>query len=316
MGSCVEREASGATNEHQEEVVDAPDERVPEQTGLHEAGVGVPMEGGADIDGDGTKEHSNVHLGELQWGSDPMDGESVSSPGFGIEVDFVPGDPDELLNRPGWERGIEENYALYGIEIDIVRDEVLTGDSTVETYLEDVLYSDGVSAPEFLTLHYGAYDGRGEKHLIVANKPGPEIETFRSGVWGGNWRYGVEVSGIFVEPVESMATSSTRPNVTMAQVLRSRFSSKTGYLTGFVEMHEIGHSLYIGEADDKPYAVLPIGEVYSGSGADPTPEINSGTSRWSIMRIGWSRSSEFTKEHTSYWAFSIEELTTTEDDHK
>lgn len=251
-----------------------------------------------------------MHIGELQWEANPRDGSSVPSRGFSIEVDFVSGTPEQLINRSSWERGIEENYALYGIEIDLVRDETLDEEALSSQTIVEIDSSDGVSVTEFVALYDVAYDGKGEKYLVVANKPGSLVETYKPGVWGGNWRYGIQMSGLFVNSIRREAESEVTEN----QTSPSTFASKTGYLTGFVEMHEIGHSLFAGEADDKPYAVLPVGEVYSGTAADDTPEVlqlagNRGD-QWSIMRRGWGSTTVFTSNGAVYWAFSIEEAST------
>jgi len=61
------------------------------------------------------------------------------------------------------------------------------------------------------------------------------------------------------------------------------------------QIHEIGHSLNAGEADDSDDAVAIIiseDEIYSGEREDVTPE-NATISgqdrvRWSIMSSGWN----------------------------
>jgi len=67
------------------------DETVSKQADVHHTDE-VASAVGADIDRvDDNKEHSTIHIGELQWGSDPDDGESVPDTGISIEVDFTIG---------------------------------------------------------------------------------------------------------------------------------------------------------------------------------------------------------------------------------
>jgi len=82
-------------------------------------------------------------------------------------------------------------------------------------------------------------------------------------------------------------------------------------------MHEVSHSLETGEIDDN-MGPLPLSEVYSGSGADDTPEsveINGQTRRsaWSIMRRGYVPQVLVEHRETTYFSFSIEELLSVEE---
>jgi len=81
-------------------------------------------------------------------------------------------------------------------------------------------------------------------------------------------------------------------------------------------MHEVGHSLEAGESDDNP-GNLPFSEVYSGSGADSTPEVivikNSARSGRSIMRRGYAERTQITYQETTYFTYSVEELLSIEE---
>jgi len=99
------------------------DEIVTEQTDLHHVADDAP---GTDIDGDEAREHSNVHIGERQWGTDPTDGDPPNL-GVGVEADFVDGLPENRLDNEEWVTTIEENYALYGITLQIERDDTISG---------------------------------------------------------------------------------------------------------------------------------------------------------------------------------------------
>jgi hypothetical protein len=78
-------------------------------------------------------------------------------------------------------------------------------------------------------------------------------------------------------------------------------------------IHELGHLLGTGRADDDEWVVLPD-EVYSGSGDDPTNEGIGYTGpdryEWSVMSSGWNDPIDYTPMQGDYVAFSIEELST------
>jgi len=76
-------------------------------------------------------------------------------------------------------------------------------------------------------------------------------------------------------------------------------------------VHEIGHQLGAGRADDGQ-GLNPFTEVYSGSNADDTPE-EVGLQRfvdpeWSVMAEGWEENIDKEPMDGDYIAFSIQEL--------
>jgi hypothetical protein len=88
-------------------------------------------------------------------------------------------------------------------------------------------------------------------------------------------------------------------------------------------MHEIGHALSVGWADDKPIPTLPdqIGpkafEVYSGietddaGGIDESPEpIESGEQEWSIMMSGRATRFDGGQSPHPILVLSLEEIAT------
>ena len=80
-----------------------------------------------------------------------------------------------------------------------------------------------------------------------------------------------------------------------------------------VTLHELGHSLSIGEVDDNRSRRLPFSEVYSGdSRNDNTIERvdirGSKVTEWSIMRSGWNSESLIYHGNTGYHVYSLEEL--------
>jgi len=79
------------------------------------------------------------------------------------------------------------------------------------------------------------------------------------------------------------------------------------------EMHELGHSFHLGEADDD--GPLPLQEVYGGNRDDDTPERiidrnEREIRRWSLMREGWRPQSLIYHNSAAYHVFSLEELST------
>jgi len=86
---------------------------------------------------------------------------------------------------------------------------------------------------------------------------------------------------------------------------------------GATQMHEIGHSLNIGRADDEVRVGTLFNnfEIYSGSVKDDTPERlrpQSTIQRWNIMARTSDRLS-VQPMNGEYFAFSLEELSTMRD---
>lgn len=272
------------------------DEMVNEQVDVHHTDE-VASAVGADIDNDGTKEHSNVHIGELQWGSDPQLIGQTPSIGVSVEADFINGHPANTFDTSGWENSIEDNYALYGISLDLIRDD--TVDSVTNGNVGDI----------------GT-----DLYLLVTTEM----------AIGETWGINLEASTQSVPVVPGRghllyaeAIADDQGIVSNQAVQRSAFTSRSKLLGAFVEMHELGHSFRIGRADDRSVP-LPPGEVYSGietSGTfskpnDMTPELvrigGDSAREWSVMRIGWDGDSLVSSDGATHFVFSIEELTTIE----
>jgi len=62
-------------------------EIVQEQVGFHDIDR-APSPFGADIDGDGDAEHSNIHIGELQWNTDPTVSSGSERPDLEIPIEI------------------------------------------------------------------------------------------------------------------------------------------------------------------------------------------------------------------------------------
>ncbi|WP_436932712.1 VWA domain-containing protein [Halosimplex halobium] len=285
-------------------------EIVQAQVGIHEINNTVPGIG-ADIDGDTDQEHSNVHIGELQWGTDPTDSSNTPEPDLSVEVDFSMF-TRQTLNSSTWERNIESNFGIYGAPVDIRPDETVDGEFG-RTYRQDN------NLDTDLYMYVGPYPS--EALLVVLRVP-KDIRNYitTKTAWNvertnedypGDVYPGFPDNGIILfEPqVRDLGNS-----VTTRGLAQSPYSNATRLTGGFVAMHEIGHSLEIGENDDSEVLPLPMGETYSGSSIDDTPErvrIRGGKFEiWSIMRSGYSSQSLIYRNGTGYFSYSIEELLT------
>ena len=287
------------------------DEIVQAQVGVHHVDE-VASAGGADIDSDGQDEHSNVHIGELQWGTDPTDETDKLDEQFEIEADFLEGPANQELNTPEWERGIEDNFALYGIDIEMNRDDTIT---TPDGNF-DIIWG--------AKKYFGPDKVADESHDLYLMAGGSPIDILpNSDATGVNiqaiLRTHDEVPGwartiageitdeahmVFTENINAGAVADP------SDYHQTPYTSELQLVSAGVELHELGHSFGIGEADDT--GALPEGEVYSGSSDDETEENlkTRATETWSIMRAGWGTDALFTHNGTSYHAFSLEELMT------
>jgi len=281
------------------------DEIVQEQIGVHHTSR-VASAGGADIDNDGLREHSNIHIGELQWKTDPAETDDMPTVGISVEVDFLEGTTS--LDSQDWENGIEENWDLYGISLGIDRDDTIT------------------TGPFASITNHGKFNSENrDLFMLIGDEPiggltGPGVPDKIENAWAFNFDRSSEDFGtplpangmiLFHHRIRSIAPS----RVSERDLDQSPYYWQVRVLASKIAMHEIGHSLRIGEADDN--GRLPLGEVYSGSAADETPELVNirGDSRaiWSIMRRGWTSPSLIYHKNTGYYTFSLEELSTISD---
>lgn len=270
-------------------------EIVAEQAGVHERWQvkDVPDSVTAatvDYDNDGRVERSNLQVGELQWDTDPTtQSETVD---LSIETDFVAGLPNQRLNSSGWERGIEDNYALYGIDIDIVRDERLS-----DPIANSAPRSVSTDADQYMAVTTESiFPGTGFNAYATTESYIPVQLPLR---------------GMYVY-AESIVDIGAPGRVDQRHLAQSPYNNETQVVAAHVAMHEIGHSFGAGVNDDKGLGWLPQDEVYSQSNNDATPErLTSGrATAWSIMRSGWTDSAVHTADGKLYYAFSIEEMVT------
>jgi len=297
------------------------EEVVPEQIGTHHVSSPVP---GADVDSDGKREHSNIHLGESYWNgkaghsADPRDAGSEPDLDLAVEVDRYENAsklPIRLLDN------VSRNYALYGLNVTFTESDILS-----KKQLENRLVSrprdpnDG--RPKFVELPIGYqesleieqtyHNDTSKFYMFVTTEgdqnPGDLPQSFNgtggvASTNGNNFPSGFGW-GVLIFTQDHDGTEP--PNHTKSEHLHKTI------------MHEIGHVMGAGRKDDG--ALLnPFAEVYSGSDSsprDPTKEY-VGTSpyddpRWSIMSSSWVDEATGPPMDGRYFAFSIEELLTIE----
>ncbi|ELZ30501.1 hypothetical protein C475_00115 [Halosimplex carlsbadense 2-9-1] len=259
------------------------DEILQEQIKIHNT-TEVSSAAGADVDDDGVVEHSNVHVGELLWDTSPVGG---SSPDLNVtvEADYLEGLPEKRLNNTVWENGIEENLALYSINLDIIRD-------------------DNVSEKAALTGI--APDMNTDLHLSVVNK---------NNIAGDATGYNLDAS-VVPAPLplnghmiyaQKFAQADYRN--AKARLSVSPYNTETELYAAKTELHELGHSFNLGVVDDQP-GPLPFSEVYSGKDADVTREKleNRPGAQWGVMSKGWRSGTVFESDGVGYYVYTLEEL--------
>jgi len=268
------------------------------QVGIHNVGEAPtpsdPARRGADVDGDGTVEHSNVHLGELHWRTsgntvdgDPTDTDVTPAPSLEFEVDY---DLRNELSQQTIETylgDVTDNYALYGIEVTFEIDESLTRSELNEVNRTAPPYSWGAADEVRNEFH----DDRSVAYMFVTTDVEDSGTTGRASRRGGTYPTGIDFG-----------------TAMFTQNLRSQ-NPREDFMTTAV--HEVGHLFDAGFNDETG----PMGEVYSGDSSDGTTEeikLPSGrtTDTWSTMSSGWQNAYGDTPMNGNYVAFSIEELFT------
>ncbi|WP_154020960.1 dockerin type I domain-containing protein [Haloarcula sp. CBA1127] len=153
-------------------------EIVSEQAGVHQ----IPNKRAAETPGttkyaDGNKKyHSNLHIGELHWGTDSSELSKYPSPSVDIEIDYYEEANTDALDTPEWEERIEMNLKLYGIQANINRDDTITTKEVKNTRaalrLTSIDPTDGFSKKEMYGLHRDFEDSDGEHMLVVHQSDG------------------------------------------------------------------------------------------------------------------------------------------------
>ncbi|QLH81747.1 hypothetical protein [Halosimplex pelagicum] len=303
------------------------DEVVSEQAGIHN--VSIPITG-ADIDGDNNLEHSNIHIGELHWGTAP----ETPTPSLDqrttlhVEVDWIEGQNpyNETIGGQSLLDSIEENYALYGLNIVFHRDDRLTTANVTSVCKQPgvgpgptcggTVTLPGLNAHELDKVEDRYHDDTSRHHILFATNYAadtpilsthdPFMDSDVDGLEGHTGSPG-QRNLIPTAPYGSVILAD-QPELSDAETLKS------------TTMHELGHGLGIGWLDDKGPGHIAecysgdfcVGQFGVGGGDDETPERieipgrGIQTAEWSIMgETGDPIGSPF-----ETYRYSIEELLT------
>lgn len=278
-------------------------ETVPAQAGTHTVGTNNP---GANVTGNSSRDHSNIHIGELYWGTNPTKRADTPSPSFTFEVDFYAGSNNRLWTntssgiRSAWTRRIERNYALYGMNIELVPSDVVTKKELPNGSLGDV--EPPFSEVDIARIATEEHEISGSQYIFVTDRA--DLHYFKDYQAGVNLYF---LGGL----IEQRLPVGVDP---LGIALFTRNNRHQKALTK-TTIHEIAHSLQIGEADDSCLKRFgKAGEIYSGETGnitDSTSEGIRGKTRWSVMGSGWRDPMDMPPMDGNYYAFSIEELLTT-----
>jgi len=153
-----------------------PDERVDKQIRLHEVD-----QNGANLTGEDGLQHSSLHIGELTWGTDPASQDDTPSPSITIEVDYYADTEFDTIADDTWADGIEKNYALYGINVEIIQDEVINNSQTEWAFM-GVNPDDGFGVAEINTVAEQYNNRDSDEYVLVANEGDGMISDTQTGV--------------------------------------------------------------------------------------------------------------------------------------
>ena len=293
------------------------EETVLQQSGVHRTDQSIPSPEGVIIEQGEPPVHSNLHIGELQWGSDPTSSADSPAPSLTVEVDYYEADSTAPLNTESWERGIERNFQLYGIDVDIVRDDVLADDEFIPCRPPTagplcVNPENGFGIREIIATGTTFSSTGSDEYVIVGAKAGETVPGGQD--QSGINLYGVPYQGIFVQGSADATTA-----VSDRDLEQSPYSSTIAMVSAKTEIHEIGHSFQFGRADDRynPKTLFRNGEIYSGREddlnpilSDRTPESVVNTQIWSVMSSGYTRRLAIEPMDGRFFAFSVEEAST------
>jgi hypothetical protein len=269
-------------------------ERVDEQVGTHRiAEAPTPTDRYAVINEE--KRHSNLHMGELHWETNPADDGDAAyeQTELRLEVDYhARADDKALAVLNSTNSTVPTTYALYGMNITFdVDDEIMdTEDASVDSRSH---------AQDIEDDHHDQADSTAY-YFITKRWPGKDVEGVTS--TNGN-DYAHLGYGVFIL-TDNLA------------------SSKVDH--AHTSVHEIGHLLGAGRLDDKTLHTLAPdigkgeikpdlseGEVYSGGDIDKSKEIvkleGDVERRWSTMSTGEDPIDDKPMSG-NYIAFSIEEI--------
>jgi len=270
-------------------------ERVDEQVGTHRiAEAPTPTDRYAVINEE--KRHSNLHMGELHWKTNPADDGDAAyeQTELRLEVDYHAQADDKargVLNSN--TSTVPTTYALYGMNITFNVDDEITD-------FEDISIDNRSHAQDIEDDHHDQADSTAY-YFITKRWPGKGVGGVTS--TNGN-NYAHLGYGVFI----------LTDNLSSSKVDHAHTS-----------VHEIGHLLGAGRLDDKSLDTLAPdiwkgeikpdlseGEVYSGDpNVDKTPELvdigDISGPEWSTMSDEYAAVDDQPMNGV-YVAFSIEEV--------
>lgn len=184
---------------------------------------------------------------------DPTDGSDSHNGILTVEVDFLQGYPNEELRDEGWKRGIEENFALYGIHLD------LQFDDTIETRKGTWDFVGGFKSG--WDISHLPNDENTDTSLVVYGSPPDEIPVFilvlndagsipvpKSDALGVNFGAIARTQGISDSQVGHLIFLSNIADSTSVELASQDDWGRTPYrnseqlVAAMTEMHEPSHS--------------------------------------------------------------------------
>ncbi|QPV64149.1 hypothetical protein I7X12_05865 [Halosimplex litoreum] len=287
------------------------EEVVPEQIGTHHVSSPVP---GADVDSDGKREHSNIHLGETYWdgkaghSADPIDAGSEPDLDLAVEVDRYENASAHPIGFEQLFENVSNNYALYGFNITFT-----SSDTFSRSYLRTKLLQYGkvglpIDYKESVALEQMYHDEPSKLYMFVTTEGGNNsefiVQSFDEGIASTNGNSAGFGWGVLIFTADH--DQSQNPNHKRAHHLQKTI------------VHEVGHIIGAGRKDDG-VGLNPFGEVYSGSENPPVDRTLEAVGRpvfddprWSVMSSGWVDEAAAHPMNGSYMAYSIEELLSVE----
>jgi len=299
------------------------DERVSKQVSVHDIG-GRPQNVGTDIDGDSGREHSAIHVGELHWNKNPTQDSSRPSTEVVIELDSYVNAASEARVAV-WRERVRSNYRLYGIGVRFVADDMAITDSQLRYPLDnpstiDLPGAEGAVSPFWPTdlaqIDTAFSTNQNDMYMFLGDRAADiDSSDLVSQVLDQDLFF-PEQTGVSLEPpvdVVDLTAVFTEAHqderVHVPNRLNLNRDEEIRALTAKTAVHEIGHQLSIGEADDNGGE-----EIYSGSDGDSTnesvinPRTNDPVLEWSVMSGGHSSDQYIEPINGRYTPFSIEEL--------